>query len=501
MKVLPFYTSTGQRDAERVNSQDALLCPTHKCLPWQIQRSHLTSTYINEVTLIDCDGNETDVYDYFYDPIAFTGLTNSPSPFTLWATSGTTILTAAIATSALAYAYTDGFALATGASVIVEYNLTLWGGCMASLFLGAGAGTVYSASTVMAAGANFARLTASGNNAGDVRVLVKNTADVTDFMSTFPSLSYEGIKTSERTTYDFITYNGAPLSTTLPYGVYYLKVSDGNTTWYSEWFNVQNIQSQILTGYVASTYDTFTDSGPNITSAIELAGAAHARSNTFSMRTGEKFIFTYDLTLNSGELPYVGLYISSVLASNAETISIGANIVELTATGTGTADCRIVNTDATNFVLASVSLRRKAGNYVHLEYTNARDFNNGDESILYTSTGGFTQQVYLRSYENLPTHETIEVGDDKNGSFVAEKLVSKYSRSVVAYVSRALHNALRLLPLHSTVKILNEAGVEYTPTVGNINVGMDWDTFDTGTLKIVWNETNVAWTNSSDNII
>ena len=85
--------------------------------------------------------------------------------------------------------------------------------------------------------------------------------------------------------------------------------------------------------------------------------------------------------------------------------------------------------------------------------------------------------------------------------FIAEKIVRKYTRSLVAYVSRSLHSALTLLKLHSTIKILDEKGVEYTPDVGNVDVTMDWNTFDTGSLRIAWNEDGDVWTNSMDDIV
>ena len=66
MKVLPFYTSTGQRDAEKVGSQDALLCPRHKLLPFQIQREHSNSSYITSVKLVDCAGDEKEMLEAFY---------------------------------------------------------------------------------------------------------------------------------------------------------------------------------------------------------------------------------------------------------------------------------------------------------------------------------------------------------------------------------------------------------------------------------------------------
>ena len=375
MKILPFYTSTGMRDAERVNSHDALLCPDYKFLPFQIQRAAYQSTGLTTAVLVDCAGAETNIF------------------------------------------------------------------------------------------------------------------------------SYLELETIEKTTYDFMTYNGMMLGTALTRNVYSLKVGDGMTTWYSEWFSMQNIQPQLITGYSTSTYDTFTNSGANITSAIQAAGNAYAPTNTFSIRTGEKFIVTGDLTRNAGTIfPFARLYVGGSIASNIDAFVIGKNNLELTATMSGTAEIRIITGGAINFEIDWLSLRRKAGDYVHLEFTNARDINNTDHSILYTSPVGFIQQAYLRAYENLPSHEVIEFGGDKNGEFVVEKEVRKYTRSVISYESRSMYNALTLLKLHSSVKILDEAGVEFTPSVGNVNVTIDWNTFDTGTLKLAWNEAGEVWTNSSDNI-
>ena len=313
-------------------------------------------------------------------------------------------------------------------------------------------------------------------------------------------ISYDNIELTEKTTYDFFTYNGSPLSTTLPYGAHYLRLTDGNSIWYSEWFSIRNIQPTVITQYISDTYDTFTDVGVNLTSAIKIAAApAVGRTNSFTARIGEIFIFTRDLLLNSGEAPYARLSAGGLVRSNSPQMTVGLGYVELISTYSGTVNLDIYNSVASNFVLSSVSLRRKAGDYVHIEFTNARDFDNGDESIYYV--GGFTQQAYLQAYENLPSHETIEIGPDKNGEFKAEKLVSKYTRSVISRDSRSMHNALRLLKLHSTVKILNEVGVEYTPAIGNVDVSIDWNTFDTGSLRIAWNEEGTVWTNSMDNIV
>jgi len=499
------------RDAEKVNSQDAILCPRQSFLPFQIQRDHVADTYISAAKLVDCSSNETDILSYFLNESdLIDDWENGPHPaysFTTFVDDGAgNILTAIESSSATSFCYsTNAFSLATGDSIAVAYDLTLNSGTLPNIYLGNFIGPdLYSAKQQMAAGGDIVLLTATGNSSGDVRLMVENeggnnTSFACEFIGTSEYVRRSNLVIDEFTTYDFITYNGDALSTLLPYGVYYIKISDGISDWYSELFSVQDIQPQILTGYSSDTYDTFTTSGANITSAINLAGTAAAFTNIFNCYKDEIFIFTYDLTLNSGELPTARIAVGSTVSGTANTtLEEGLHTLELIAARSGSGQIRLFNSAASNFKLNLVSLRRKAGDFVHLEFTNSRDFNNGDESIYYV--GGFTQQAYLRAYENLPVHETVEEGDEKNGVFVAEKLVSKYTRSAVSYETRAMYNALRLLPLHSTIKILCEDGIEYTPAVGNVEIQMDWDTFDTGTLRIAWNETGQQWTNSMDNI-
>ena len=518
MKVLQFYTATGMRDAEKVGSWDALLTPNWKFLPFQIQRSHLADTYLTAATIVDCSGTDWDVFGAFRGAEDLvTDWENGPHPtysFTTFADSGGNILTAIESSSDNSFCYSDAFSLATGEAIVVSYNLTLNSGSLPNIYLGEFTGpSLFSAKQTAAAGGDIIQLTATGNTSGDVRLMLENEAgNDTSFACSFTYVKRTTLKIVEKTSYDFITYNGEPFSeeiqenpaapkySILPYGVYYLKLSDGRTDWFSEWFSVENIQPQLITGWSTETYDTFTLSGVNITSAINLAGGAIARTNSFKIRVDEIFVFTYDLTLNSGESPTVRLLIDGKVRSNNVTLSLGLNEAELTSFGfSESALLDMVNTSASNYSLGSVSLRRKSGEYVHLEFTNARDFNNTDESIYYV--GGWTQQAYLRAYENVPSHEIIEEGGNKNGVFVPEKMVSKYTRSVVSYESRSMYNAIRLLPLHGTIKILTEDGVEYTPAAGNVEVPrIDWNTFDTGTLRILWNETGQQWTNSMDNI-
>lgn len=380
MKILPFYTSTGQRDAERVNSWSGLLCPDYKLLPFQIQRDALSSTGLTSAVLVDCDGAETDIF--------------------------------------------------------ANLNQTV----------------------------------------------------------------------HEKTDYDFITYNGTPLESYISYGVYYLRASDGNTTWYSEWFNVKNIQPSLITGWDTETYSGWTvipagsykDIG--IAQAIA-AGASIAVTNSFPVKTGEVFVLTSEFNISAGSDQAVFEILSSGSAiSNAVALVDGeVEVNELIVTKTDpAATLRITSSAAVTFSCDRLSLRRKAGDYVYMEFTNTNDIQ-GQESIFYAS--GFTQQVYLDTSMAPPGHEMVETGEEKNGVFQAEKMVDKLVYSLVAYESWSLFRALRILPLHDDIEIIDRTGQVYTPQQGNVRVAIDWGTFDTGSLRIDWNELGDAWTSNMDNIV
>ena len=514
MTVLPLFTSTGMRDAERVGSVTALLCPRQKLLPWQIQRSTLAASFLTELNLVDCDGNETNIFnDVFSGQTLLTGWTNSG--YNVFNTAVGLILTAIETDSAEVWGYSNEFALSTGDAVRLDYNLTLNSGDLPSFYLGKSDGTKYSAPTLAATGQNTIFLTATGSDSGDLRLLIQNEAgDDTNYQCLFSLLAFNTLEIDQFSTYDFITYNGTPLSDELPYGVYYLKTSDGNSIWYSEWFTVKDLQPNLVTSLTNSSYDTFVSSGIDIVSAVNAAGDAVAWSNTFSVRAGELLIITYDTRTTSGQnarlsiLDNTDTALENIIVGDLnfgtsdgihEIGSVGAvNIVKISKTTTG-ARLKFSNSAASTFAMSSISVRRKAGDYIHLEFTNDRDFNNGDESILYQD--GFRQQAYLDTYLNDPRHEPTEIGDEPNGVFIAEKLISKFLYNIVTYESRSMFNALRLLPHHNTIKILDEVGNEYTPDQGNVRVSKDPDTFDTATIRIEFNETADVWTSNMDNIV
>ena len=130
--------------------------------------------------------------------------------------------------------------------------------------------------------------------------------------------------------------------------------------------------------------------------------------------------------------------------------------------------------------------------FVKIEFSNTDNL--GD--IRYE--GSFKQQVWLEAVLNNPTHEMVNVGEEKNGIFIAEKIISKKIYSIIAYVSRGLYECLMRLPQHDTITITDELGETYTPEIGNIIVEPgEWSYYDVCRLRITFNNSDKSafiWT-------
>jgi hypothetical protein len=130
--------------------------------------------------------------------------------------------------------------------------------------------------------------------------------------------------------------------------------------------------------------------------------------------------------------------------------------------------------------------------YIKIAFSNSQ--NVGD--LIYEDS--FSQAVWLDAILGTPTHETVNTGEEKDGVFIAEKIVSKLSYSIICYVSRSMYQCLSRLPIHDTVTITDEVGNTYTPSVGNIIVDQpEWITFDTAKVTIKFNDnsnTQFSWT-------
>ena len=291
----------------------------------------------------------------------------------------------------------------------------------------------------------------------------------------------------------------------LPKGTYSLKLSDGTNTWYSEWFCIEDVYENEISviNVSGSSYETLATSGPKIISAINSAGTGQVLSDSIgSVKNGEEIIVITFLTLNSGELPSVRLWGTDVI-SNIESFAEGVNAITLTATQASDSVKILVKSDnASNFSTSEIWVRRQYDSrFIKIEFSNTTDLRgerSDNETILYQNS--FSQQCWLKTILNTPSQKRVDVGDEKDGVFISEKISTQYLYRIVDYINRSLFEALIKLPQHDTITITDEAGNEYSPNVGNINVSIEWDTFDTGTLIIEFNDGSFVWTENLTNL-
>lgn len=138
------------------------------------------------------------------------------------------------------------------------------------------------------------------------------------------------------------------------------------------------------------------------------------------------------------------------------------------------------------------------GNWCKIECSNTNDV--GD--ILY-ATGGFESVYYLNTQLGYPATETVEVGEEKDGEFITEKLVTKYMYRISDYIGRALQRCLLRLPQHDSITITDDIGNTYTPAVGNVQITSEWPAFDVCHIVIQFNDgenTAFKWTYDMANI-
>jgi hypothetical protein len=130
--------------------------------------------------------------------------------------------------------------------------------------------------------------------------------------------------------------------------------------------------------------------------------------------------------------------------------------------------------------------------FIKIQFNNT--YNLGD--IRYE--GSFVQMVWLEAILNNPTHEMVNTGEEKNGIFIPERIVSKYIYSIITYVSRGLYRCLMRLPQHDTITITDEVGNIYSPTAGNIIIEpAEWNYYDVAKIVIKFNDnenTSFDWT-------
>lgn len=337
---------------------------------------------------------------------------------------------------------------------------------------------------------------------------LKATATITGFAITIYNENTElsnwsanisrGAKTVLPTLFTSITdkyfqYKGNTLGKLLPFGAYYLKITTlNNYVYYSDKFIVSEIYPNIATSLINGDYDTFTASGTTIASAVSAGGSKLAYTNTINLIKGEQIVVMFFLTQNGGEHPSVTLDLLTSVEANA-----GLNIITLTSTVSGLNNVIFTNSAATNYSTSEIIIKRMySSNFIKINFSDTHDLG----EILYQD--GLTQEVYFEQKLAPPTHEVVEVGEEKNGIFVAEKIITKYKYRIIANVGRELYKALIRLPQHDTISITDEVGNVYVPKVGNVQViPANWIYYDVCRLEIIFNDnTEYVWTSENNNI-
>jgi len=290
----------------------------------------------------------------------------------------------------------------------------------------------------------------------------------------------------------------------LPRGTHYIKITDGTNEWYSEFFEIRDIYENLISSITASsTYETLVTSGTKIISAINSAGTGQVISDSFdSVSVGDKIYVVFFLILNSGQLPSFRLWDVSTI-SDTVVSSEGINLITLTVTNAAS-DPKIVisNASNTNFSTSEIWVHRQySDKFVKLAFSNSKDLHgkrSDDQTILYQKD--FEQECWLDTILNTPAGNRVDIGDEKDGVYIPEKITTQYKYRIVAYVNRSLFEGLIRLPQHDDITIIDEVGNEYTPDTGNIILSEEWTTFDICTLAIEFNDGSFVWTENSDDI-
>lgn len=330
--------------------------------------------------------------------------------------------------------------------------------------------------------------------------------DITSYFETLPEVITVGSDT-------YIEYEGDTLNTILPTGSYYVQLTGGTSIFYSDWIRISNIYKNLIKTLQngGTGYDTFTSSRVTTLSAIsDGTGDSFAGSiDKFSVSKGEVITVIFNETLNSGVAPQVrirnatGAGISGTTISNIALSVSGLNAIELTitqATTTAAFGINNDNGDASNFSTSEIwVMRQYSPQFVKLAFSNINDIGN----ILYST--GYSQEVWIQSRLNNPSHEITEIGDEKDGIFIAEKIVTSFIYKLIGYISRGLYNCLIRMPQSDSIVITDEVGNTYTPDVGNVVIEpIDWVYYETGKITILFNDgSNSAfkWTSNLDNLI
>jgi len=504
--TLPVYNSLGKQDYRRTRNKLPVHCPRWRlpAMQWNVESDD--PGVLCAMRLVDLEGNETELIYYWF-------LNSAPTLNSGWANvtnAGYDVFNSVngyefSATKNLGadvdYAFSDDFSVVEGESYLINNLITLTSGTAPQVYIVDSVGAIISDIVRVGAGIPYLgsttvftyvlRVTATDANA---RIRFRNlTGEASVYILRFYIHKTTAPALYNDLTDSYFQYKGgiaggsisAASRKFLPYGVYYLKMTTSNNyVYYSEIFAITNIYPNLISSWVNFSYDTFTTDGVEITSAIE-AGTAYAYSDNIELSNLESIRVIFFLTLTSGTAPTVSIYQNGV-AIDSEVSVIGLNNITLTSTVSGTVLIRMRALAAVNFSTSDILVMREySETHIKLTFDNTKDL--GD--ILYQD--GFSQTLWLPSQLAPPQSEQVDIGEEKNGIFIAEKIVNKFKFKIFVTMGRELYRAVVRIPLHDDIDIIDEVGNTYSPAVGNIWVNaLSWPGFDYVQVEILFNDNN-----------
>jgi len=509
--TLPVYDSLDKQDYRRTRNKLPVHCPRWRlpAMQWNVEDDDPGE--LCSMRLVDIDGTETELLLYWFMNSIWhinTGwaavtnagydVFNSPNGYSFNATKTTAI--------DVDYAFSDVFSVVDRETYLLYTNLDLITGVAPQAYIVDSTGAIISNVVRIGTGISYPgaptiftyvmNITATDANA---RIRFRHlTTELSNYVLTFFIHKTTAPALYNDLTNSYFQYKGgisggsytAASRKFLPYGNYYLKMTTvNNYVYYSEIFAITDIYPNLISSWVNMSYDTFTSIGVEITSAID-AVSGFARSYPvagFYLKKGENIKVIFFLTLNSGTTPTVRLYnIGASVEVDTNATTAGLNDITLTTTRDGYHYVRFTVAAAANFSTSEVLVMREySETHIKLTFDNTKDL--GD--ILYQD--GFSQTLWLPSQLAPPQSEQIDIGEEKNGIFIAEKLVNKFKFKILVTMGRELYRAVVRIPLHDDIDIIDEVGNTYSPAVGNIWVNaLSWPGFDYVQVEILFNDNN-----------
>lgn len=260
---------------------------------------------------------------------------------------------------------------------------------------------------------------------------------------------------------DYVSYNGTIFSDYIAEGRSYFKINNK----YSEDVDVMDmkirtdkyVSSNLLTSWNNNSFNTFTSTGANITSAISTdLTYQQATADVTRMFGGVTYRINLNVTINSGDAPSFFLWDNitskAIFTWNVPT---GNYEIDFTAPVTLYANIKVHNNyKKTNFK-ATCSLYRLtpeindsvSSKYIKISISSAVDFG----GTYYR--GGFKQIIWKEATVEKGQGAKVEViGDERNGVIIREKVTTATKYNIRLKVTESEYSAMaEALPAEWTV--------------------------------------------------